>query len=86
MIGEVAKSSEVLDGIEILQSSNEKEEKVWVKLPSTYTLEDLPVDNRKFAAAEKLKKWNYLDKWTHVMSADDNKEVSLLIDANCVVL
>ena len=34
---EVIKSSEVLDGIDIAQASNEREEKLWVHLPSTYT-------------------------------------------------
>ena len=46
MNGEVTKSSEVLDGIEVAQASNEREKKVWVQLLSTYTQEDVPVDNR----------------------------------------
>ena len=56
MNGEVTKSSEVLDNIEDAQASNEREEKVWVQLPNTYTQEDLPVDNRGITTAEKLKK------------------------------
>ena len=52
----VTNSSEVLDGIEVAQASNEREEKVWVQLPRTYTQEDLPVDNREIATAKKLKK------------------------------
>ena len=82
MNGEVTKSSEVLDGIAVAQVSNQSEEKIWVQLPSTYTQEDLPVDNREIATAEKLKKWKYLDKLKPVMSfmrLDDNQEVSLLI-------
>ena len=71
----------MLDGIEFAQASNEREEKVWVQLPSTYTQEDLPVDNREIATAKKLKKWKYLDKLKPVMSVNDNKEVSLLIGA-----
>ena len=31
------------------------EEKVWVQLPTTYTQEGLPVDNREIATVEKLK-------------------------------
>ena len=84
MNGEVTKSSEVLDGIEVAQASNESEVKVWVQLPSTYTQEVLPGDNREIATGEKLKKWKYLDKLKHVMSVDDNQEVSLLIGAHCV--
>ena len=56
MNDEVTESFEVLDGIEAAQASNQSEEKVWVQLPSTYTQEDLPVDNREIATAKKLKK------------------------------
>ena len=56
MNGEAKKSSEVLDNIEVAQASNEREEKVLVQLPSTYTQDDLPVDNREVTTAEKLKK------------------------------
>ena len=62
---------------------NEREEKVCVQLPSTYT-QDLPVDNTEIATAEKLKMWKYLDKLKPVTSLADNKEVSLLIGAECV--
>ena len=53
---EVTKSSEVLDGIEVAQASNESEEKILVQLPSTYIQEDLLVDNREIVTAKKLKK------------------------------
>ena len=79
---EVTKLSELPDGIEVAQASNESEE--WVQLPSTYTREDLPVDNREIATAEKLKKWKYLDKLKPVMSVDNNQKLSLLIGAGCV--
>ena len=71
----------VLDGIEVAQSLNESEEKVWVQSRSTYTQEDLPVNNREIATAEKLNKWKYLNKFILVMSVDDNQKVSLLIGA-----
>ena len=74
----------VLDGIEVAQSLNESEEKVWVQSRSTYTQEDLPVNNREIATAEKLNKWKYLNKFILVMSVDDNQKVSLLIGAICV--
>ena len=78
----MTKSSELPDGIEVAQASNESEE--WVQLPSTYTREDLPVDNREIATTEKLKKWKYLDKLKPVMSVDNNQKLSLLIGAGCV--
>ena len=40
MNGEVKKTSEVLDFIEVGQASSKKEEKVWVKLLSTYSHRD----------------------------------------------
>ena len=74
----------VLHGIGVPQSLNESEEKVWVQSRSTYAQEDLPVNNREIATAEKLNKWKYLNKFILVMSVDDNQEVSLLIGAICV--
>ena len=68
--GDVTKPSEVLDGIEVAQASNEREVKARVQLASTYTEEHLPLDNREIAKAEKLKKWKYLDKLKPVMNVD----------------
>ena len=39
--GEVTKSSEALEDLEVAQASNREAESVWVKLPCTYTQEDL---------------------------------------------
>ena len=55
-----------------------------VELPRIYTQEDLRVDNREIATAEKLKKWKYLNELKPVMSVDDNKEVNLLIGVNWI--
>ena len=48
----------MLDGTEVTQASNKIEEEIWIQLPSTYTEEDLPVDNRDIATAEKQKSGN----------------------------
>ena len=64
------------DGIEVAPASNEREEKVWVQLPSRYTQEDLPFDNWEITTAENLKKWKYLDKLKPALSVNYNKEVS----------
>ena len=84
MNGEVTQSSKVLDGIEVTHASDEREEKVKVQLLSTYTQEDLPVDNTETARTEKLKTWSNLDKVKPVMIVDDSIKVSSLIGANCV--
>ena len=62
--------SQVLHGIEIAQILNEREEKVWIQLSSTYTQEDLLVDNREMATTENLRKWKRLDKLKPVMSLE----------------
>ena len=63
--------------------SNERKEKVCFQLPSTYTQKVLTVNNREIATTEKLN-LKCLDKLKPVMCTNDNKEVSLLIGANCV--
>ena len=84
MNGEVTKSSEVLDGIEVAEASNESQETVLYNyLAHTYK-KDLPVDNREIATAKKIKKLKYLDTLKPVMSVDDDQEVGLLIGPNFV--
>ena len=61
MNGEVLKSSKALEDLEVAQASNGKAERVWVKLPYTYTEEDLPVVINKVATIDKIKRWGYLD-------------------------
>ena len=84
MNGEVTKSSEALEDLEVAQASNGKAEKVWVKLPCTYLQEDLPVDINEAAIIDKIKRWGYLDKITGEVNANNNIEVNLLIGTNCV--
>ena len=84
MNGAVTKSSEALEDLEVAQASNGKAERVWVKLPCTYTQEDLPVDSNEVATIDKIKRWGYLDKIKAEVNANDNIEVTLLIGANCV--
>ena len=84
MNGKVTKSSEVMEVLKVAQASNGKAERVWVKLPCTYTQEDLPVDSNKVATIDKIKRWGYMDKIKAEVNANDNKEVTLLIAANCV--
>ena len=84
MNGKVTKSSEALEDLEVAQASNGKAERVWVKLPCTYTQEDLPVDSNEVATTDNIKKWGYLDKIKAKVNANDNIEVTLLIGANCI--
>ena len=54
-----------------------------MKLPCTYTQEDLSVDSNEVATIDKIKRWNYLDKITAEVNANDNTVVTLLIGVNC---
>ena len=79
MKGEVTKSSEALENLEVAQASTGKAEGVGVKLPCTYTQEDLPVDSNELATIDKMKKCNYLDKIKAELNANDNIEVFYLL-------
>ena len=50
----------------------------------TYTQEDLPVDNNKVVTIDKIKRWDHLDKMKAEVNSNDNIEVTLLVDANCI--
>ena len=84
MNGEVTKSSETLEDLEVAQAPYGKAERVWVKLHCTYTQEDLLVDSNEVATIDKIKKCGYLDKTKTEVNANGNIEVTLLIGANCV--
>ena len=84
MNGEVTKSSEALEDLEVAQASNGKTERVWMKLPCNYTKEDLSMNINKVATIDKIKRWGYLDKIKAEVNVNDNIEVTLLIGANCV--
>ena len=81
MNGEVTKSSEALEDLEVAQALNGEAERVWVKLTCTYTQEDLSVDSNELAAIEKIKRWAYLDKANTEVNANDKIEVNLLVGA-----
>ena len=81
--GEVAKSSEALDNLEVAQASNGKAERVWVKSSCTYK-QDLVVDSNKVATIDKIKRWGFLDKIKVEVNANDNIEATLRIGANYV--
>ena len=82
--GEVTKSSEALEDLEVAQVYNGEAERVWVKLTCIYTQQDLSVDSNKAATIDKIKRWDYPDKMKAEVNANDNTEVTLLIGANCV--
>ena len=55
-----------------------------IKLPSTYTKEEIPVDRSEIVTPAKLKRWQYLEKISSFLGVNENISVDLLIGANCV--
>ena len=83
--GQEKQSTHILDGIKIckLTPGADKHRK-WIKLPSSYTKEEIPVDRSEIATPDKLKQWQYLEKISSFLGENDNISVDLLIGANCV--
>ena len=54
-----------------------------MKLPCTYTHNDLSVDSIKVATIDKTKRQGYLDKIKAEVNANNNIEVTVLIGAKC---
>ena len=56
----------------------------WIKLLSSYTKEEIPVDRSEIATPAKLKQWQYWERISGFLGENDNISVDLLIGANCV--
>ena len=59
MNGDLTNSSEAVDGL-IVKRSTDNEMGRWLKLPKTYTRDQLPVNPEDIATPEKISKWGYL--------------------------
>ena len=78
-------STHIIDGIKVckLTPKADKHQK-WIKLPSSYTKEEIPVDRSEIATPDKLKQWQYLEKISSFLGENDNISVDLFIGANFV--
>ena len=56
----------------------------WIKLPKSFTRNEIPVDPMEIPTPIKFRKWKYLDKVAKHLATDDEISVDLLIRANCV--
>ena len=83
--GQERQSTHILDSIKvcILTTEVDKHQK-WIKLPSSYTKEQIPVERSEMVTPAKLKQWQYLEKISSFFGENDNINVDLLIGANCV--
>ena len=61
--GQERQSIHIIDGIKVckLTAEADKHQK-WIKLPSSYAKEEIPLDGSEIAAPAKLKYWQYFEK------------------------
>ena len=57
--GEESQETEAVIGFKVSKSLGKR---MWIDLPVTYTIEDLPADNEDVAIPEKIKRWKYLER------------------------
>ena len=83
--GQERQSTHITDGIKVWKLTPEADEhQKLIKLPSSYTKEEITVDRSKIATPAKLKQWQYLEKISSFLGENDSINVDLLIGANCV--
>ena len=83
--GQERQSAHIIDGIKVCKLTPEADKhQKWIKLPSSYTKEEIPVDRSEIATPAKLKQWQYLEKISSFLGENDNISVDLLIGANFV--
>ena len=58
----------------------------WIKLPKSFTREEIPVDLVEITTPIKLRKWTYLDKFDKHLATDDEVFIDYLTGPNCVQL
>ena len=83
--GQERQSTHIIDGIKVFKLTPEADKhQEWIKLPSSYTKEEIPVDRGEIATPAKLKHSQYLEKISSFLGENDNISVNLLIGASCV--
>ena len=85
LIGHQKQSFYLLDGLSVSQlvlGSSEKAK--WIRLPSTFTREEIPVDQSEIATPAKLKQWKHLNRISEEIVGNESIIVDLLIAASSV--
>ena len=83
--GQERQSTHNIDDIKVWKLAPEADKhQKWIKLPSSYSKEEIPVGRSEIATPAKLKQWQYLGKISRFLGENDNISVDLLISANCV--
>ena len=79
--GEFKNPSKAIDCLQVSGINDDKN--LWVPLPTTFTRDELPVDNDDISKPGQLKQWKYLEPVVNQLNFEENISVGLLIGANC---
>ena len=85
LIGHQKQSFSLLDGLSVSKlvlGSSQKAK--WIRIPSTFTREEIPVDQSEIATPAKLKQWKHLNRISGEIVGNESIIVDLLIGADCV--
>ena len=70
----------IVSGIDLKKNRTNE----WIELPRAYSKQSLPVKREEIATPNKIKKWDYLKSISREMTQQDDIEIGMLIDENCM--
>ena len=73
--------SKAIDGLQV--SGINDDQNLWVPLSTTFTRDELPVDNDDIIKPVQLKQWKYLEAAVNQLNFEENISGGLLIGVNC---
>ena len=85
LIGHQKWSFSLLDGLSVSKlvlGSSQKAK--WIRIPSTFTREEIPVDQSEIATPANLKQWKHLNRISGEIVGNESIIVDLLIGASSV--
>ena len=83
LIGHQKQSSYLLDRLSVSKLVLGPSGKAkWIRLPSTFTRKEIPVDQSEIATPAKLKDWKHLDRFSEEIGGNESINVDLLIGVN----
>ena len=80
--GERSEKSVVIDGLEVANGTKSNSNGKWIRLPKTYSREELSIVGGRFTSKQQ-QKWTYLDKIQGEICLGKDVNIRILIGANC---
>ena len=81
IVGQSTEDCYAVEGLSV--APDEDRPNTWIDLPTTYTQEQIPVNENEIPAKGDLDQWKYLKTLQGLNPATNVKGVGLLIGANC---